>query len=378
MILPPLSLYIHIPWCVRKCPYCDFNSHRSDTELPEESYVQQLLLDLQADLDQGALQGRVLTSIFFGGGTPSLFSPQAIGDILSGVEEELPFASDIEITLEANPGTVDQDRFQGFYHAGVNRLSIGVQSFNDEQLQSLGRIHRGGEAKRAIEAARLAGFDNINLDLMHGLPGQSLELALTDLRSALEFQPEHLSWYQLTIETNTEFYRHPPVLPEDEILWAIQEQGQQLLADQGFEQYEVSAYSRKGRQAQHNLDYWTFGDYLGIGAGAHGKWTDMKNQAVLRSQKTRLPKDFLSRINKGKYQQVSADELTFEFLMNALRLKSGVAQEVFVQRTGLPWSTLEKVWQPLVAKKLVHADRIQTTDAGYLFLNQVLEPFIED
>ena len=268
-LLPPLALYIHIPWCVRKCPYCDFNSHAAGPTLPEEEYVDALLADLDADLQH--VHGRPLTSIFFGGGTPSLFSDRALGRLLEGVERRVAFAGDIEITLEANPGTFEQAKFKGYRSLGINRLSIGVQSFQEAKLKALGRIHNGDEAIRAADMARAAGFDNFNLDLMHGLPEQSIEDALFDLRTAISQGPTHLSWYQLTMEPNTVFWSQPPELPEDDLLWDIQEAGQALLAAEGYAQYEVSAYARPGKQARHNLNYWTFGDFLGIGAGAHAK-----------------------------------------------------------------------------------------------------------
>ncbi|NIU63232.1 MAG: radical SAM family heme chaperone HemW, partial [Pseudomonas stutzeri] len=260
--LPPLAAYVHIPWCVRKCPYCDFNSHTAGPELPEEAYVAALLADLRADLEH--VQGRRLSSIFFGGGTPSLFSARALAAIVEGLEHLVGFADDIEITLEANPGTFEQAKFRDYRQLGINRLSIGVQSFQAAKLKALGRIHDGDEAIRAADMARAAGFENFNLDLMHGLPDQSLEDALSDLRTAIAQQPTHLSWYQLTLEPNTLFWSQPPQLPEDDILWDIQEAGQALLGEHGYRQYETSAYAQPGRQARHNLNYWTFGDFLGI------------------------------------------------------------------------------------------------------------------
>ncbi len=265
---PPLAAYVHIPWCVKKCPYCDFNSHTSATGLPETEYVDALIADLDQELASGA--GQTLTSIFFGGGTPSLFSAASLGRILQAMQNRLSFAADIEITLEANPGTFEQVKFAGYRAAGINRLSIGIQSFDATHLKALGRIHDDAEALRAVDMARRAGFDNLNLDLMHGLPGQTLEQAMADIDQALELSPEHLSWYQLTLEPNTVFYSKPPVLPEDDILWDIQEAGQARLAGAGYQQYEISAYARNGQRARHNLNYWQYGDFLGIGAGAHG------------------------------------------------------------------------------------------------------------
>ena len=281
--LPPLALYIHIPWCVRKCPYCDFNSHAASPTLPEEEYVDALLADLDQDLH--AVHGRELSSIFFGGGTPSLFSAQALGRLLKGVEQRIRFAPDIEITLEANPGTFEQEKFTAYRALGINRLSIGIQSFQEQKLKALGRIHNGDEAIRAAGMARQAGFDNFNLDLMHGLPDQSLDDALGDLRQAIAMKPTHLSWYQLTLEPNTVFWNQPPVLPEDDTLWDIQEAGQALLAEHGYAQYEVSAYAQPGRAARHNLNYWSFGDFIGIGAGAHGKLSHPDGR-ILRTWKT--------------------------------------------------------------------------------------------
>lgn len=376
--LPPLSLYVHIPWCVRKCPYCDFNSHAVRDELPEREYVDALLQDLDADLE--AVQGRSLTSIFFGGGTPSLFSAEALDRLLQGVQARVPFHNEIEITLEANPGTFEQDKFRGFRQAGINRLSIGIQSFQDTQLRHLGRIHSGTEAQRAIEQARAAGFDNFNLDLMHGLPNQTPEQALDDLKIALSHGPQHLSWYQLTIEPNTEFYSRPPQLPEDDILWEIQEQGQALLAARGLHQYEVSAYARPGREARHNLNYWEFGDYLGIGAGAHGKITWRERQEVIRSWKTRNPSHYLSRLGQYRAGQeaIAPVDMPFEFLMNALRLTAGVDEGLYVQRAGLPLSTLEPMLSESRQRGWMDPSRLQTTAQGFRYLNEVLAQFISD
>jgi oxygen-independent coproporphyrinogen-3 oxidase len=344
--LPPLALYIHIPWCIRKCPYCDFNSHQANDDLPEAEYVAALRADLEQDLVLA--QGRKLTSIFFGGGTPSVFSANAIAQILQDAERLVGFESDIEITLEANPGTFEQERFSGFRAAGANRLSIGIQSFNDVQLKLLGRVHGRDEALRAVNVARKAGFDNINLDLMHGLPQQSISDAMADLQQAIALSPEHLSWYQLTIEQNTVFYSAPPILPEEEILADIQDAGQALLANAGYAQYEVSAYAQPNRQARHNLNYWQFGDYLGIGAGAHGKITQPTQNSIMRLWKTRLPKHYLESQQKitspinghqnsyaGGGEVLTPESLPLEFMLNALRLNEGVALEYFTERTGL-------------------------------------------
>lgn len=375
--LPPLAAYVHIPWCVRKCPYCDFNSHAAGPSLPEDAYVTALLADLECDLDQA--QGRKLSSIFFGGGTPSLFSPSALGRILHGLEQRIGFTDDIEITLEANPGTFEQDKFRDYRSLGINRLSIGVQSFQPAKLAALGRIHDGDEAVRAADMARAAGFDNFNLDLMHGLPDQSLDDALSDLRIAIAQQPTHLSWYQLTVEPNTEFWSKPPELPADETLWDIQEAGQVLLAEHGYGQYETSAYAQPGRQARHNLNYWTFGDFLGLGAGAHGK-SSGPDGMIRRHWKTRLPKDYLDptkRFRAGE-KQLTEDELPFEFLMNVLRLNDGVPAVLFTQRTGLAPAMLADGRREAEARGLLERDpqRLVATAKGQLFLNDLLQLFL--
>ncbi|WP_080890669.1 radical SAM family heme chaperone HemW [Stutzerimonas stutzeri] len=377
LALPPLAAYVHIPWCVRKCPYCDFNSHAAGPTLPEDAYVAALLDDLESDLDQ--VQGRRLTSIFFGGGTPSLFSAQALGRILDGLQQRVGFAADVEITLEANPGTFEQAKFRDYRHLGINRLSIGVQSFQAAKLKALGRIHDGDEAVRAADMARAAGFDNFNLDLMHGLPEQSLDDALGDLRTAIAQQPTHLSWYQLTVEPNTEFWNRPPQLPEDETLWDIQEAGQVLLAEHGFRQYETSAYAQPGRQARHNLNYWTFGDFLGLGAGAHGKISRPDGQ-IRRSWKTRLPKDYLDPAKRYRAGEsvLRDDELPFEFLMNVLRLTDGVPSALFTERTGLSTEMLVEGRRKAEARGLLKRDpqRLAATAKGQLFLNDLLQLFL--
>lgn len=375
--LPPLAAYVHIPWCVRKCPYCDFNSHAAGPELPETDYVDAMLADLEQDLIH--VHGRPLTSIFFGGGTPSLFSAAALGRLLEGIERRVPFAPDIEITLEANPGTFEQAKFSAYRQLGINRLSIGVQSFQGDKLKALGRIHDGSEAIRAADMARNAGFDNFNLDLMHGLPDQSLEDALYDLRTAIAQGPTHLSWYQLTMEPNTVFWSQPPQLPEDDLLWDIQEAGQALLAEAGYAQYEVSAYARAGRQARHNLNYWTFGDFLGIGAGAHAKLSSPEGR-IQRTWKTRLPKDYLDPVKafQAGARELDADELPFEFLMNALRLTDGVPAGLYPQRTGLPLADLAASRREAEAQGLLQADpaRLAATPKGQLFLNDLLQRFL--
>jgi oxygen-independent coproporphyrinogen-3 oxidase len=375
--LPPLALYIHIPWCVRKCPYCDFNSHTASPVLPEQEYVDALLADLDQDLH--AVYGRELTSIFFGGGTPSLFSAEALGRLLQGVEQRIPFADDIEITLEANPGTFEQEKFVAYRKLGINRLSIGIQSFQQEKLEALGRIHNGDEAVRAAGMARQAGFDNFNLDLMHGLPDQSLDDALSDLRQAIALQPTHISWYQLTLEPNTVFWNQPPVLPEDDTLWDIQEAGQALLAEHGYAQYEVSAYAQAGRPARHNLNYWSFGDFIGIGAGAHGKLSHPDGR-IVRTWKTRLPKDYLNPAKsfQAGEKSLSNDEMPFEFLMNALRLTAGVESRLYPERTGLSLETLAEGRREAEQSGLLQVEpsRLAATERGQLFLNDLLQQFL--
>ncbi|WP_447799075.1 radical SAM family heme chaperone HemW [Pseudomonas moraviensis] len=375
--LPPLALYIHIPWCVRKCPYCDFNSHTASPVLPEQEYVDALLADLDQDLH--TVYGRELTSIFFGGGTPSLFSADALGRLLKGVEQRIPFADDIEITLEANPGTFEQEKFVAYRKLGINRLSIGIQSFQQEKLEALGRIHNGDEAVRAAGMARQAGFDNFNLDLMHGLPDQSLDDALSDLRQAIALKPTHISWYQLTLEPNTVFWNQPPVLPEDDTLWDIQEAGQALLAEHGYAQYEVSAYAQPDRPARHNLNYWSFGDFIGIGAGAHGKLSHPDGR-IVRTWKTRLPKDYLNPAKnfQAGEKPLSNDEMPFEFLMNALRLTAGVESRLYPERTGLSLDSLAEGRREAEQSGLLQVEpsRLAATERGQLFLNDLLQQFL--
>jgi oxygen-independent coproporphyrinogen-3 oxidase len=378
--LPPLALYIHIPWCVRKCPYCDFNSHAVRGEIPETAYVKALLADLERE--KGAAKGRNISSIFIGGGTPSLFTARAIDNILTGANKIIAFADDIEITMEANPGTFEIERFAGFKSAGVNRLSIGVQSFNPQHLKALGRIHSGDEASTAIGAARDLGFDHINIDLMHGLAQQSPAQAMADLTQAIELGTDHLSWYQLTIEPNTEFHARPPILPELDTLWDIQQQGQELIASAGFSQYEISAYAKDGARAQHNVNYWQFGDYIGIGAGAHGKLSFLDNTTktmqINRRWKKRSPKAYLQNIDPlGGQSDIKSDELAFEFMMNALRLVEGVDSKYFEQRTGLPLASIQQQLNAATKKGLlVQGATIAPTKHGALFLNDLLEYFI--
>ncbi|MDQ7915358.1 radical SAM family heme chaperone HemW [Pseudomonas sp. 102515] len=377
--LPPLALYVHIPWCVRKCPYCDFNSHAAGPTLPEAEYVDALLADLDNDLVH--VHGRSLTSIFFGGGTPSLFSAEALGRLLDGVARRLTFAPDIEITLEANPGTFEQAKFVAYRGLGINRLSIGIQSFQDAKLKALGRIHGRDEAIRAADRARAAGFDNFNLDLMHGLPDQSVADALGDLEQAIALAPTHLSWYQLTMEPNTVFWSQPPELPEDDTLWDIQEAGQARLAAAGYHQYETSAYAQPGRQARHNLNYWGFGDFLGIGAGAHAKLS-APDGTLLRTWKTRLPKDYLdpAKAFQAGAKPLAPADLPFDFMMNALRLVDGVPAAWYPQRTG---QSLDSLAPALAAARRAgllaeDAQRLRPTARGQLFLNDLLQSFLPD
>ena len=375
--LPPLALYVHIPWCIRKCPYCDFNSHTATPELPEQAYVEAVLAD--SDLDLLHVHGRQLTSIFFGGGTPSLFSASALQALLAGIEQRIAFSANIEITLEANPGTFEQEKFAAYRALGINRLSIGIQSFQDSKLEALGRVHSGAEAIAAVSMARQAGFTNFNLDLMHGLPDQSPAQALADLQTAIDLAPSHLSWYQLTMEPNTVFWSKPPVLPEDDVLWDIQEAGQKLLAQHGFVQYEVSAYARAGAAAQHNLNYWSFGDFIGIGAGAHGKVSDPQGR-IQRTWKTRQPSDYLDpdkAFLAGSNVLTPAD-LPFEFLMNALRLTQGVALQQFSQRTGLSTEVLQSGLALAEQRGLlsVEPERLAASAQGQLFLNDLLQIFL--
>jgi oxygen-independent coproporphyrinogen-3 oxidase len=375
--LPPLSLYVHIPWCIKKCPYCDFNSHQAVTTIPQQAYVQALINDLEADL--AWVQGRTLQSIFFGGGTPSLFSGTAIAEILNAAEKLIGFDSAIEITLEANPGTVEQQKFADFHSAGVNRLSIGVQSFNDQQLQQLGRIHNGTDALNAIDTAKAVGFNNFNIDLMHGLPGQTMVQAEADIELAIESGAQHISWYQLTIEPNTEFYSRPPLLPSDEHLADIQNIGSQKLQRACFSQYEVSAFALEGQRSKHNMNYWQFGDYLGIGAGAHSKVSLPELNQVLRSSKTRQPDHYLARTESAVAQQqpIATEQMALEFMMNGLRLRDGIPIMYFPHRTGLPTSAVQTQVEELQRSGLMatDVDNYRATDLGYQFLNTLLQKF---
>lgn len=377
----PLSLYIHLPWCVKKCPYCDFNSHQGDPQnIPEDEYVAALLRDLETGLP--SVWGRTVSSIFIGGGTPSLFSAEAIKQLLTGVRTRLPLLPDIEITLEANPGTAEQARFSGYREAGVNRLSLGIQSFHTPSLQRLGRIHDADHAHRAIEMAKQAGFDNFNLDLMFGLPEQSPQASLEDLHQAIQHAPSHISFYQLTLEPNTLFHHQPPTLPDSEILWQMQVDGARLLGESGFEQYEVSAFATTGRECRHNRNYWEFGDYLGIGAGAHGKITDMNLQQAARTTRQRHPERYLNSPNEriSSTHKLTGDELMFEFMLNALRLNHGFSQAIFEQRTGLAWESVAQEVRMLIEEGLMQqrGDVLLPTKSGRQFLNDLISRFLPD
>ena len=375
--LPPLSLYIHIPWCIKKCPYCDFNSHVATSVIPEADYVKAVIEDLKNDLPW--VQGRKLHSIFFGGGTPSLFSGFSIGAILIEAERLIGFENNIEITLEANPGVMDQQNFSDLYAAGVNRLSIGIQSFNDTHLKSLGRVHGSQDALSAIDIAQSSGFSNFNIDLMHGLPNQSIANAINDIEIAVSSGASHISWYQLTIEPNTEFFSRPPLLPADDRLADIQQSGLNIIKKNNYSQYEVSAFARNGQKSRHNVNYWQFGDYLGIGAGAHGKITIPEDNQVLRTTKTRQPKDYLNRVGSplAKKTEISKEDIILEFMMNGLRLNNGVPTHYLSSRTGVDEKSIKQKVSKLQSQGLMESSalRYQTTSLGYQFLNTVLQSF---
>lgn len=381
-ITPPLSLYIHIPWCVRKCPYCDFNSHEAREGIPERAYIEALMADLEASLPE--VWGRPVNTVFFGGGTPSLFSPEAIDRLLAGIRARLQLQPGAEITLEANPGTVDHERFQGFRDAGINRLSIGVQSFQPDLLEKLGRIHNARDAIRAVEAAHHAGFENFNLDLMFGLPGQTLQQARNDLRTAVDLEPAHLSWYELTIEPNTWFYSHPPALPTDDAIADMQDVGRTVLEARGFRRYEVSAWARGQRACKHNLNYWQFGDYLGIGAGAHGKITDTARQNIVRTARIRHPQAYLDGQTSGNFTSsrvaLRPEDAILEFVMNALRLDDGFRLEQFTLHTGLPSSALQPAMQQALDAGLLlqDDDHVRPAPQGQRYLNELLQYWMHD
>lgn len=375
--LPPLALYIHFPWCVQKCPYCDFNSHAVKAGLPEEAYIDALIADLETCLP--LVWGRPIVSIFMGGGTPSLFSAASMDRLLAAIRARVPLLPDAEITLEANPGTFEAEKFAGYRAAGINRLSIGIQSFDDAKLKALGRIHNGGEALAAIDIAR-THFDNFNLDLMYGLPQQTLAQALADIDSAIAAGSTHISAYQLTLEPNTRFHRYPPALPDDELVADMQEAIESRLAAAGFAHYETSAFAQPGRQTRHNLNYWRFGDYLGIGAGAHAKISFPDR--IVRQARYRQPGEYLSALKQGSAVQseeiVPEDQLPFEFMLNALRLTDGFSPDLFLARTGLPLSILLPELDRAEAEGLIARTqgRIVPTARGQRFLNVLLERFL--
>lgn len=380
--LPPLTLYVHIPWCTRKCPYCDFNSHQAHDAIPEDAYLDALNADLEQDIAR--VWGRTVNSVFIGGGTPSLFTPAAIARLLSDLRARLPLAPGLEVTMEANPGTLERGCLAEIRSAGVNRLSLGVQSFDDRLLERIGRIHDGAAARRAVEAIHAAGFDTWNIDLMYGLPGQTLEQAGADLTAALALQPPHLSHYQLTLEPNTPFHHRPPSLPGDDALWEMQRLCQQQMAGDGHLQYEVSAYAKEGHQCRHNLNYWRFGDYLGIGAGAHAKVTDASAQTVTRISKVRHPRDYLDRAVGGDcvatHAELGPSDVALEFMMNALRLNEGFALALYAERTGLPLAFVEESLHRAEALGLIERKdvKIRPTGRGRRYLNELLTLFVPE
>lgn len=365
-----VGVYVHFPWCVRKCPYCDFNSHPLRGNLQEPEYRAALLLDLNAQLP--GISGATIDTVFFGGGTPSLFSAETFAELLAAMQPQL--AVDAEITMEANPGTLEHKPLGAYRQAGINRLSIGAQSFNPLQLAKLGRIHSDNDIEQSFASARKAGFDNVNLDLMYALPGQTVAEALTDLQRAIELGPEHLSWYQLTLEPKTEFYSRPPALPDEEVVCDIEAAGHRLLAEAGYVRYEVSAYARAGAIARHNVNYWSFGDYLGIGAGAHGKLS--RGQNIKRTEKPKQPRLYLADPLAIKHSPLSPDALVEEFLLNGLRLVDGVELDLFSARTGLPTAALQPQWQKMINQGLMRGDRLATTPQGLRYLDSIISEFL--
>ncbi|MBL1319470.1 MAG: oxygen-independent coproporphyrinogen III oxidase-like protein [Methylophaga sp.] len=378
--LPPLSLYIHVPWCVRKCPYCDFNSHKSPDNLPEQAYIDALIRDLEQEIPH--IWGRTVQTIFIGGGTPSLFSAEAYDRLFSSIRALLPLSPQVEITLEANPGTFEAQRFADYLDLGINRLSIGVQSFNDQSLTALGRIHDSKQAIKAIETAHKAGFENFNLDLMFGLPHQTEKAAHNDVATAIALEPSHISYYQLTLEPNTLFYQQPPTLPDEDPIIDWQIANQQRLADAGYQQYEVSAYAKKNKQCQHNLNYWHFGDYIGIGAGAHSKISDAAKQAITRRSKQKQPQTYMDNAGSPTVilteETIAESDLGFEFMLNALRLTDGFPTSLFYQHAGLPISHINSALQQAEQLGLITHDihRIQPTEKGQRYLNSLVELFL--
>jgi len=383
LVTPPLSLYVHLPWCVRKCPYCDFNSHQARGALPFAAYVDALVADLDHDLPLA--WGRTVRSVFFGGGTPSLFPADAIDAFLQAASARLRFAPGLEITLETNPGTAEHGRFEHYRAAGVNRISFGIQSFDDGCLQRLGRIHDSAQAEAAVKLAQDAGFDNFNLDLMYALPEQTLAMAERDIERAIALQPAHVSHYQLTLEPNTMFAARPPAgIPDDDASWDMQERCQALLAEAGYAQYEVSAYARPGRQCAHNLNYWHFGDYLGVGAGAHGKLTLGADQSILRRWKTRHPADYLAKAGSpaaiGGDETIVPERRPFDYMLNALRLVEGFALSEFEARTGLPRAAIAGELATALDRGwiCIAQDHVTPTELGQRFTNDVISLFLPD
>ena len=376
----PLTLYVHMPWCVRKCPYCDFNSHQLKSARPDSAYIDSLLRDFEFEMQR--IGRRRIECVFFGGGTPSLFAPEDFAYFLTEIRRRAEVASDAEITLEANPGTVERGRFLGYAQAGVNRVSLGAQSFDARMLQSLGRIHSPQDTERAVEELRGAGIRNFNLDLMYALPAQNLEEALRDVRKACSLDPTHISYYQLTLEVGTVFHARPPSLPDEESAWLIQTEGQKLLALAGYEQYEVSAYAKDGERCRHNLNYWLFGDYIGIGAGAHGKLSMSAPEAILRTVKPKQPGEYQAQaakaLNIGETQTVATSELPFEFMLNALRLNEGFNAHLFEQRTGLPVQSIIAQLSEAKRRGLLEGDAggWKPTALGRRFLNDLQSAFL--
>lgn len=372
----PLSLYIHIPWCIRKCHYCDFNSHANQNKLPEDDYLLALIKDLQQDIK--SFGKPLIKTIFIGGGTPSLCSANFYDSLFTEISKLCILDANIEITLEANPGTVEHGLFSEYIDVGINRLSLGIQSFNNNLLHKLGRVHDSHQAKKAIESAQKSGFTNINLDIMYSLPGQSINQSIDDLRQALEFSPQHLSWYQLTIEPNTLFYKTQPKLPTDDITVKIEQQGLEFLASHGFTRYEISAFAKDGYQSQHNLNYWLFGDYLGIGAGAHGKYTNYETNKVLRTNKFRQPNDYMYKNFLVEMREILAEDLIFEFMLNTTRLEQKIPHDLFTSRTLLPYNFIEsKLYKAQELGLITLQDTYwQITPFGRRFTNNLQEIFL--
>jgi putative oxygen-independent coproporphyrinogen III oxidase len=370
----PTGLYIHMPWCIKKCPYCDFNSHVSHQPIPEQAYIDRLIQDLKTDIEH--FGARSISSIFIGGGTPSLFSAESYQHLFSQLRDLLPFSNPgIEITIEANPGSVEQARFEGYLKAGINRLSLGIQSFHDQTLKQLGRIHDKQEAQQAIQTAMTLGFTNFNIDLMYASPNQSVELVLNDLHTALAYHPTHLSWYQFTLEPNTYFFRYPPPLPNEGLIAEMEQTGYQILNQHGFQRYEISAFSKAHHPCQHNLNYWTFGDYYGIGAGAHGKLTDLDTKEIIRTQKHRLPKTYLESTPPCLIEQktLSTQEKCFEFILNTSRLESSIPFTLFTERTGLSLLLLDGFFKQASERGLIALTETawSVTPLGRLFTNDL-------